>query len=142
MTTTSTKLTAAGLVPHARPNRQHRADSGKDCRGGWRLALNSAWQRKIDEVITLSMASGGLTSDAEYGLADQGGGVSSRLHARTERAYYEVAAIEEAIARIDAGTYGMCTECRQHMADEWLADKPENPYCPDCSLRLVKVSAA
>jgi RNA polymerase-binding transcription factor len=137
MTTTSTKLAAAGLVPRARPKRQHPADSVKDRRGAWRLALNSAWQRKIDEVIALAMASNGLTSDAEYGPARQDVRVSSRLQARTERAYHEVAAIEEAIARIDAGTYGMCAGCGQVMSDEWLADKPAAQYCPDCSAPLA-----
>jgi DnaK suppressor protein len=106
-----------------------------------KLALDSAWQRKIDEVITLSMATNGLTCDGEISLADQGVRVSSRLHARTERAYHEVAAIEEAIARIDAGTYGMCASCGQAMPDEWLADQPAALYCPDCSLCLVKISA-
>jgi DnaK suppressor protein len=142
MTTASTKLAAASMVPRARPNRELPGDSKPDRRGAWRLALNSAWQRKIDEVIALSMASGGVTSEAEWGPADQDVPVSSRLHARTERAYHEVAAIEEAIARIDAGTYGMCDGCGQIMSDEWLADMPETQYCPDCSLRLVQASAA
>jgi DnaK suppressor protein len=141
MTTTSMKLAPASLVPQARPKRQHPADPAKDRRGAWRLALDSAWRRKIDEVIILSKASGGLTSDVDSDPADQGVQVSGRLLARTERAYYEVAAIEEAIARIDAGTYGMCTGCGKTMSDEWLADTPEAECCPDCSLLFVQVSA-
>jgi DnaK suppressor protein len=141
MTTTPTRLVAAGLVPPARSMQEHPGDSVKDRPGAWRLALHSAWESKIDEVITLSMASNGLTSDAEGDQADQGVQVSSRLLARTERVYDEVAAIEEAIARIDAGTYGMCADCRQTMSEEWLADRPEAQYCPDCSLRLLDESA-
>jgi DnaK suppressor protein len=141
MTTTSAKLAVASMVPRARPKLQQSADSGKDRRGAWRQALNSAWERKIDEVIVLSMASGGLPSDDECGPPDQGVQVSRRLHTRTERAYHEVAAIEEAIARVDAGTYGICDGCGHTMSDEWLAEMPETQYCPDCSLRHVKVSA-
>jgi DnaK suppressor protein len=102
-----------------------------------KLALESAWQRKADEVITLSKAFGGRTLARDGSPDDRGVPVSSGLHARTEHAYDELAAIEDAIARIDDGTYGMCGGCGQAMPDEWLADKPEVRYCPDCSLRLV-----
>jgi DnaK suppressor protein len=104
---------------------------------GTRLALESAWRRKVDEVIVLSMAFCELTPGANGILADRGVQVSSGLRARREHAYDELAAIEDAIARIDAGTYGLCAGCSEAMPDEWLADTPEVRYCPDCSLRLV-----
>jgi DnaK suppressor protein len=136
MATISTKP-IADLVPAAELTPGHLVDSAEDHRARWRLALDSAWHRKIDEVIALSKAFCGLTSDD--GSSPPGGGfrVSSRLRARTERAYDELAAIEDAVARIDDGTYGRCTSCDQAMSDEWLADKPEVLYCPDCSLRQV-----
>jgi RNA polymerase-binding transcription factor DksA len=114
MTTTSTKL-ATDLVPVAGP-------AGWAPAARWRLALDSAWRRKVDEVIALSKASCGLTSDEDGSPAGRGVQVSSRLRARTERAYDELAAIEDAIARIDDGKYGICESCHQAMPDEWLAD--------------------
>ncbi len=136
MTTIGTKL-ATGPVPSAGPALHHSAGPIEDRRVRWRLALDSAWQRKIDEVITLSKAVCGLTSEDDAGPADPVVQVSARLRARTERAYDELAAIEEAIVRIDDETYGLCAGCERAMSDEWLADKPEVRYCPDCSLRLV-----
>ena len=102
-----------------------------------RQILESAWQRKIDEVIALSKAVYGLPSDDDDSTASRRTLASGRLQARTERAYDELAAIEDAIARIDAGMYGMCEGCDVAMPDAWLADKPEAEYCPECSLRLA-----
>jgi hypothetical protein len=90
---------------------RHLAQVTEDCRARWRLALDSAWERKIDEIIALSKASFGLTSDDDGNPAQGGLPVSSRLHARTERAYQELAAIEEDIARIEDGTYGPGRGC-------------------------------
>jgi len=103
----------------------------------WRVALEGSWQRKIDEIVALSRATCGLSADPGETLAVPGARSSRRLGARASRAYEELAAIESAMARVDDGTYGICAGCDQPMGEEWLADKPETRYCPDCSLRLV-----
>jgi len=102
-----------------------------------RLNLEAAWQRKIEEVIALSKACYGLTPDDDDSPASRCTQASGRLRARTERAYDELAAIEDAIAKVDDGMYGMCEGCDLAMPDEWLADKPDVQYCPDCSVRLA-----
>ena len=40
--------------------------------------------------------------------------------------------IDEALARIDEGTYGGCTNCGQPMAEKRLLAVPWTPYCVDC----------
>jgi DnaK suppressor protein len=134
MRTTQTKL-AAGLVPPTGLSLRDPVDSDGKRPARWRLILDSAWRRKMDEVIALSKVFCGLTSNDDGNPARPGAWASSRLEARTERAYDELVAIEDAIARIDDGTYGMCASCRQSMPDEWLADNPAVRYCPDCFLR-------
>jgi RNA polymerase-binding transcription factor DksA len=103
----------------------------------WQQALESRWQRKIDEVIVLSRARGGLSSGAGDGRVAQGVQRSRRLGARIDAALDEVAAIEEALARLADGSYGTCAGCDRPMAAEWLTETPETRYCPDCSLRLM-----
>ena len=99
----------------------------------WRPALESRWQRKIDEIVVLSRAGCGLSGDPDDTVGYQAG----RLGARIARNYDELAAIEEALGRLADGSYGVCSGCDQPMGDEWLAEGPATRYCPDCSLRLV-----
>lgn len=99
----------------------------------WRLALESRWERKIDEIVVLSRAGCGLPGDPD----DTVGYESRRLSARIAGNYEELAAIEEALARLADGSYGVCLGCDQPMEDEWLAEGPATRFCPDCSLRLV-----
>ncbi len=135
MRTIPTQL-AAHLGPAGEPTVRHPVDSVDDRLARSRFTLDTAWRRKMDEVIALSKAFCGLTSD-DGNPARPDVRASSRLEDRTERAYDELVAIEDAIARIDDGTYGMCASCDQAMSDEWLADKPAVRYCPDCFLRRV-----
>ena len=40
--------------------------------------------------------------------------------------------IEESFTRLDAGTYGTCTNCGATIGDKRLAAVPWTPYCIDC----------
>lgn len=131
MRTTSTHLTA-GAAASAEPARQQSAGSIENRRARWRLALESAWQRKVDEVIALTKAYPGPASDDDGSRASQGTQVS-RLRARTDRAYEDLAAIETAMSRVEDGTYGTCAGCNGVISDEWLGAKPEVRHCQDCS---------
>ena len=44
-------------------------------------------------------------------------------------------AIEEAIHRIDQGTYGICMECENHIAPARLAAVPWTRVCIDCKAK-------
>ena len=48
----------------------------------------------------------------------------------------EVAAVTAAIARIDEGSYGICTSCGKDIAAERLAAKPEAALCIECARKL------
>jgi DNA-directed RNA polymerase subunit RPC12/RpoP len=130
---------AADLVPPGEPTPGQMADSVENRGARWRLALDSAWHCKIDEVVALSKALCGLGSVDGDSPASQGDRALGRLETRTERAFDELAAIEDAAARIDGGTYGLCASCGQAMSDDWLADQPEVLDCPDCSLRQLSL---
>lgn len=55
--------------------------------------------------------------------------VSARLDALTERAVEE---IDEALARMDAGTYGRCVDCDEPIIAERLEAVPAAPTCLRC----------
>jgi RNA polymerase-binding protein DksA len=44
-----------------------------------------------------------------------------------------LAAIDDALARLDAGTYGTCTSCHRPIAAERLEALPWTALCIDCS---------
>ncbi len=43
-----------------------------------------------------------------------------------------ISKLEEAIARIDAGTYGICDECGCDISEERLSVRPVTTMCIDC----------
>lgn len=54
------------------------------------------------------------------------------LHAQQER-------VQEALARVDAGTYGRCVDCGSELPDERLEARPEAARCVNCQQRAEAV---
>ncbi|MEZ4616049.1 MAG: TraR/DksA C4-type zinc finger protein [Caldilineaceae bacterium] len=48
--------------------------------------------------------------------------------------------VEQALARIDSGTYGLCRNCEQPINDERLAALPYATLCIDCQTQLAHKS--
>ena len=44
----------------------------------------------------------------------------------------ELKAIDAALDRIEAGTYGVCVRCGEVISPERLAVVPQTPFCKDC----------
>lgn len=55
-----------------------------------------------------------------------------------ERETAELAAIDAALARLQAGTYGECTDCGVHIAPARLHATPEAPRCIHCQEKVEK----
>ncbi len=53
-----------------------------------------------------------------------------------EREVAELSAIDAALARLDAGTYGECIDCGKDIAPARLAATPEAPRCIHCQERV------
>jgi RNA polymerase-binding transcription factor DksA len=47
----------------------------------------------------------------------------------------EIEEIDLALARMDAGTYGICQRCRKNISPERLQVLPATPYCVKCSAK-------
>jgi DnaK suppressor protein len=50
--------------------------------------------------------------------------------------------IDEALRRLDQGTYGICTECEGEIAEARLQALPFAPLCRDCQQQIENRSAA
>jgi len=136
MNARSTSLPATVESTAAAPRPRNSRGASRPGPGRWKLALESRWQRKIDEVVILSQARSGV-SEYDETATPPAVRPARKLGARIDAALDEVAAIEDALARLDDGSYGICAGCDRPMAADWLAEAPETRYCPDCSLHLV-----
>lgn len=103
----------------------------------WRPVLERLWRHKLDEVIALSKAFYDSPLGCRTHVMNETVLSSRQVGYRIDRAYLELANIEDAIASVEDGSHGVCSGCDCRMADEWLAEDPQVRYCPDCSLLLV-----
>ena len=49
-----------------------------------------------------------------------------------QRLHNERRKVEAAIARVEAGTYGICCQCDEEMTPERLRADPAAPFCQEC----------
>ena len=103
----------------------------------------------IDFAALLRDEQAGLQAQLkELGYADQGSGLnydsnfadSSQVTAERGEAEALAAKLEEALAevdnaleKLDAGSYGVCEECGKEIAPARLEAKPEARLCIDCA---------
>jgi hypothetical protein len=101
--------------------------------GAYRASLEDLWRQKVDQIVVLSIA---YHDDLPSGSgADSTPGplrTDAPLMRRMLRAHEDLAMIEDAIDRIKAGTYGICGDCEQPIAADWLAEAPYVMDCPAC----------
>jgi RNA polymerase-binding transcription factor len=111
-----------------------------DLRRYHRLLLKK--QRGVSSVLGEAQsrvpAAGGLEGDLiDQANADEEAELQIRLHQTDGRL---LRAIEEALARIRQGTYGVCEACKQAISKARLKAVPWTRYCRECKER--KHSAA
>ena len=82
----------------------------------------------LDETIIVpdQMTYGSQAAAASQVFAQQ------RDLALRERADHQLALVDEALARIEGGTFGSCLECRRPIALERLQALPWAARCIDC----------
>jgi DnaK suppressor protein len=95
----------------------------------WRSLLEARWQARLREVTELSLAYHAVAPAA----AQVRGDGAERLMRRAVAARRRLADVEDALARLAAGTFGRCEQCRSVIPDRTLAREPEARYCPACT---------
>ena len=95
----------------------------------WRSLLEARWQARLREVTELSLAYHAVAA----ATADVRGDGAERLLRRTVAARRRLADVEEALARLTAGSFGRCEQCGSVIPTDELSAVPETRYCPDCA---------
>jgi RNA polymerase-binding transcription factor DksA len=95
----------------------------------WRARLEAAWQARLREVTELSLA---YHAVAPASASVRGDG-ADRLMRRAVAARRRLADVEDALARLAAGTFGRCEQCGAVIPEGSLAVLPEARYCAACT---------
>ena len=104
----------------------------------WRSRLEARWQAWLREVTELSLAYHAVAPAS----ADVRGDGADRLMRRAVAARRRLADVEDALARLAAGTFGRCEQCGSAIPEATLALVPETRYCPACAAVAARMSEA
>ncbi len=117
-------------------------------RDGLRVRLNERFavlRAEISEALhaTATPAELGLPNHrietGDEAIADLETGIEL---AGVERDASEINAVLEAIARMDAGQYGFCSDCRAPIAHERLLAQPQAARCVRCETERERLRAS
>lgn len=96
-------------------------------------------RRKIlNDIEKLVQESNALGKDGTPDIGDEASDLSSRqlLLSLNEADRKKLREIDEALERIEEGTYGICEECGEPISPKRLEVKPTAIYCVECKSRL------
>jgi len=86
------------------------------------------------EIAKTRSAEEETTEESTQDIADKAVSSYTRefLYSLTDGERGTLLQIDEAIARVDDSSYGLCANCGQSMAERRLTAVPWAPYCVDC----------
>ena len=91
-------------------------------------------RRQLDDLGARRDAEGIEDPELDEGFADAGQAAAERANLLTlVRSLRDTLQdVEQALARMEAGTYGLCERCRQPIGDERLEALPAARLCMTC----------
>ena len=108
----------------------HRGVDGRGLEAA-RTALRAERARLIAEVGEAIVAPGQMTYGSQAAAASQVFEQQRDLALR-DRADQQLVLVDEALARLEAGTFGTCVRCGDAIADERLEALPWAARCIEC----------
>jgi DnaK suppressor protein len=100
-----------------------------------RGALDTERRRLVDELGVAIDAPGQMTYGSQAAAASQVFAQQRDLALR-DRAIQQLELVEAALARLDAGTYGVCLRCGRAIAEGRLEALPWVAHCIDCQTAI------
>jgi len=102
-----------------------------------KVALTEERERIVHQMIELGVTeTGELTGDVDYGdgFADAAAATAERTEVLVvvESLKSQLSDIDEALQRIEKGTYGVCKKCGEDIPAARLEFRPSSIYCVDC----------
>lgn len=103
-------------------------------------ALNADREKLVRQLEELGATeSGDLTGDVDYGdgFADAAAATAERSEVLgiVENLTKLLADIDQALAKVEDGTYGLCKQCGKEIGAARMEFRPTSRYCVDCKSR-------
>jgi DnaK suppressor protein len=100
----------------------------------YRRLLDDKKASLSQEIAKTRSAEEETTEESTQDIADKAVSSYTRefLYSLTDGERGTLLQIDEALVRVDEGSYGFCTNCGQPMAEKRLTAVPWAPYCVDC----------
>ena len=98
-----------------------------------REALLAERTRVLAEISESEVISPGQMTYGSQAAAASHGFEQQRDLALRDHNQAHLVSIDDALARLDAGTYGLCTSCKRPIPTERLEALPWTALCLDCS---------
>ena len=96
-----------------------------------RAALTAERARLLEEIGETIVAPGQMTYGSQAAAASQVFAQQRDLALR-DRSDHQLVLVDEALARLDGGTFGTCVRCGRPIAPERLEALPWAARCIDC----------
>jgi RNA polymerase-binding transcription factor DksA len=98
----------------------------------------------LNESVRVLQRNGGDTGELttiDQHPADSGANLADadREEASVEILQAQQERVREALARVEAGTYGRCVDCGSELPDERLEARPEASRCVNCQQKVEAV---
>lgn len=99
--------------------------------------------RELGGPVPVDHTIAGLEGDSAFDVFDQADVIETREShfATRERLIARLEQLRQALERLAAGTYGICTECEQPISPARLRAIPEATTCVPCQERLERERA-
>ena len=129
-------MTAARATGTKAKTARNRLDDARGRLSAERVAAAAriaALERDIATIV--ESAKGGATDDEHDAEGATIAFERAQAMALLEETRTQVEALDTALARVDAGSYGVCESCGQDIAPERLAARPSATLCITCASR-------
>ena len=103
-------------------------------------ALTEEREKLVRQLTELGATeSGELTGDVDYGdgFADAAAATAERSEVLgiVENLTKLLADVDQALAKVEDGTYGLCKQCGKEIGAARMEFRPMSRYCVDCKTR-------
>ena len=107
----------------------------------FKVRLLEERRKIVSDMDKLVKESNELGKDGTPDIGDEASDLSNRqlLLSLNEADRAKLMEIDEALERIEEGTYGICEECGEPISIKRLEVKPTAIYCVECKSRLEKL---